>query len=177
VFAIESDLVEVIDDWVFARFRIWVANQSMGDYDNPVVLTSCVRYLKNFLTYSGSRTETLFDSASATEIFRQVYDSIIFTTPPGVRLEDALLHTSEDREGAYPLFDDMRERFHLDAIGESSFSESVNAVLVEKTDGPQRLIWRYLSDMSIHEAVLPPRTFETVAAQFLAWAATVLEEK
>lgn len=62
-------------------------------------------------------------------------------------------------------------------LGESegfTFSDKFNLILVETKTGKQRLIWRAISDMELHEQILEPGSLEAIANQFLLWAESTI---
>jgi hypothetical protein len=146
---------------------MWAKENSIGDYEDEIFLTSCVAYLEDFLSFSGQRYEPDLDQKSKEEIFELVYDSVIFTLPARFTIGELLNHNFSSDRGSITPYENVQERFHLDSIGMSSFQDKFNIILVENILGEEKLIWRTISDMQIREVTLPAKCFEDVANQFL----------
>ncbi len=155
-FAIEYEKTRVIDKYIYINFRFWAGGQEIGDYEDEIYLHTCLSYLSDFLKLSDQRYEPELEQKNKDDVFQIIYD-VMFVEPP----EDV------DSNFFYRKVADLGTRFHLDSIGSSSFDDKFNIILIDTSSGYERLIWRTLSDMEIHEITLPPKTFETVANQFL----------
>ncbi|RUR81868.1 Imm42 family immunity protein [Chlorogloeopsis fritschii PCC 9212] len=170
-FAIECQVSRVIDGQTFAHLRLWVGGKPIGDYEDEIVLSSCISYLLDFLKFTGDRYEPNLDEKSKEEVFQLIFDSVVYTIPTGITtLSEIVSIYNSSNDKAQLLYENIERRFHLDSFGMSSFSDKFNLILVETKSGKQRLIWRALSDMKIHEALLEPKSFEAIANQFLVWA-------
>lgn len=170
-FAIECEVTDRVDErWSFGHFRMWSAGQSIGDYGDSADLRGCLNWLVDSVSGAGARREPSLDDRSKDEIFRLVYDPFMVTFPEGVQFRDYEQPEETDEmvtaRSAYP---DARNRFHIDHVGMSSFS-NWSVILIERGDGAQRLLWRRIRDSEIGECVLGPNCFEAVASEFIEWA-------
>lgn len=175
-FAIECQVSRVLDGQTFAHFQLWAGGESIGDYEDEIVLSTCIRYLLDFLQFTGNRYEPDLDEKSKQEVFKSIFDSVVYTIPVGITTfnEIGAIYTLSDK--AQLLYENVERRFHLDSLGMSSFSDKFNVIIVETKSGKQRLIWRGLSDMKVHEVFLEQKSFEAIANQFLLWAESQISE-
>lgn len=174
-FGIECEITYRYDEtWTYGHIRMWADANPIGDYEDSTHLRACLNWLVDFLSYADVRCEPSLDNKSKEEVFRLLFDSCMLTMPEGVGILEFVPEEAEELDAARLAYPQARERFHLDGVGMSSFSDKWNVILVEKSDRFQRLIWRNLKDMRIQEALLPPGCFEAVAAQFVTWASTNL---
>lgn len=169
-FAIESQVSRVLDERVYIHFQVWVGGKPIGDYEDEIMLYSCISYLSDFLKFTGNRYEPDLDKKSKKEVFQIIFDSVVYTLPAGKTWNEIFANYNPSNEDTQPPYEDIQRRFHLDSFGMSSFSDKFNLILVETKSGKQRLIWRAISDMELHEQILEPRSFEAIANQFLLWA-------
>lgn len=170
-FAIECQVSRVLDGQPYAYLRLWAVGKSIGDYEDEIVLSICMRYLLDFLQFTGNRYEPDLDKKSKEEVFQLIFDSVVYTIPTGITtLSELIASYTPPNNNAQPLYENIERRFHLDSFGMSSFLDKFNLILVETQSGKQRLIWRVISEMKVYEALLEPKTFEATANQFLLWA-------
>lgn len=169
-FAIECQLTSVSNDWVFANFCFWIAGSQVGDFADTMLLRPGTERLKKFLLRAKERQAKNFDGQSKEEVFAAIFDAAMLTVPQGIALHDYLrtshapepnLTTAEQRS--------LIDCFHLDPVGMSAFADKWNIVLLEQADGAQRIIWRSLQEMTLHEITLPAALFNQVAGDFLKW--------
>jgi len=99
-----------------------------------------------------------------------IFDSVVRTLPAGKTWNEIIATCNSSSDNTQPPYEDILRRFHLDSFGMSSFSDKFNLILVETKSGNQRLIWRAISDMELHEQILEPGSFEAIANQFSLWA-------
>ena len=171
IFAIECQVSRVLDGQVYAHLRLWVGGKPLGDYEDEIVLYSCISYLSDFLKFTGNRYEPDLDEKSKEEVFNIIFDSVVYTVPDGITTWSEIVSIyNPSNDDTQPPYEDIENRFHLDSFGMSSFSDKFNVILVETKSGKQRLIWRAISDMKVHEQILGSRIFESVANQFISWA-------
>lgn len=170
-FAIECQVSRVLDEQTFAHFQLWAGGQSISDYEDEIILSVCRNYLLDFLQFAGNRYEPELDEKSKEEVFNLIFNSVVYTIPTGITtLNEMMAIYNTPSDNAQTLYENVERRFHLDSFGMSSFSDKFNVILVETESGKQRLIWRVLSDIKIHEVFLEPNSFEAIAHQFLLWA-------
>lgn len=169
-FAIECENVSPPDMESYIHFRVWARGHFIGDYEETVLLKASLSWLLEFMKYSQSRREPSLDTKSKEEVFQLIFDSVVLTVPQGLILSDVVKDSAICPDPTPPSYANVRERFHLDQIGMSSFSDKWNIILIENEDRSQRLMWRNLKDMQVHEALLPPSCFENAVSGFIQWA-------
>jgi len=147
-FAIELELLENNDQWVFGTFVFWLANHVAGDpADTSVDLNGCLNWLENFVHERRDRVEPALYEMD----LKKAYSS---------------LNVYADGQNDNPLietYDDAYSRFHIEHIGMSSFDQ-LNMVLIENELREQRCIWQQ-NDQKIREVHLPENGMESVAIQ------------
>jgi hypothetical protein len=168
IFAIECELSRAFTNPIYIHFRFWAGGENIGNYEDEIFLSTCISYLKEFMEFAGQRFEPELEGQSKEDIFRLIFDSVVFTVPPGMNISEFICGGASFEENPMPRYKNIEKRFHLDAVGVSSF-DKFNIILVETLSGEERLIWRTLSDMELHEIVIPLKGFETVAKQFTSW--------
>jgi len=171
IFAIECQVSRILDERVYTHFQVWIGGKPVGDYEDEIVLWSCISYLSDFLKFTGNRYEPDLDKKSKEEVFHLIFDSVVSTLPAGIKIWSEIVSIyNSSNDNTQPPYEGIERRFHLDSFGMSSFLDKFNLILVETKSGKQRLIWRAISDMKVHEQILEPRSFEAIANQFLLWA-------
>ena len=169
LFAIEWRIEGQEGGYTFANFCFWINGSQVGDFDDVVILYSTVTYLEAFLDRYESRSIDSLCDRPKEEIFREIYDSYVFTVAPGEVMHEKRPKPDDDNQRNYGRSSQLRNSFHLDDVGESSFRDSISIILFnDKVRNSQRMIWRTLEDMSLHEAELPEDYFDKVAKEFLA---------
>jgi hypothetical protein len=175
VFAIECEIVDQIDSWVYANFCFWIEGAKVGAYQETIVLKASIAWLKEFLRNSEKRCIPLFDSMDKEIVFRLIYETVIVTPLKNSSILEMIPENKEETaSGRLALSDsEIINRFHLDDVGMSSFDE-YSIILINREDGKQRIIWKHVDESSVHEAILPPDYFENIAIQFVSWAESYL---
>lgn len=126
-FAIELEIVDFIDGWVFGSFIFWVNEKVIGNPDDRSVdLKACVSWLREFLQNQRNRFESGLFELDKEQVYVQLCSSVLAG-------EENLF--SEER------YEDTFYRFHVSHIGMSSFDE-VTIILVENEKGDFRCIWK-----------------------------------
>lgn len=170
VFAIETTLLEDTGSCHLGLFRFWIENTPIGSFHDTISLDYAKRGLEEFLARSEQRFEAPFDALSKEEVFELVFDSIIVTIPKNKTVTEVMAHREKRfRDFSYLEKMEFRDRFHLDDIGQESFMDKVNIVLIRRADFSERLIWRDLQSMVITEKILSPDVFDETATKFINW--------
>lgn len=137
-FAIELDILDVVDGWVFGNFIFWIFGLVVGNpEDKSVDLKGCINWLKEFVTVSKNRFEVGLYELDKEQIFIQLCGSVL---------------AGEDNSFAKEKYRDTFSRFHISHIGMSSF-DNVTMILVENNQGDVRCIWKQ-DDEEIEEAFI-----------------------
>jgi len=137
---------------------MWARNEPIGNFDDEIDFAASLRFLERFLSHSGDRFESRLSRSSKYEVYDALY-----------RRAFAEKAISKDVPVRLVGIRQFRERFHLDSVGMSAFSETCNVLLIDGIDGAQRIIWKNFSDSIIREARLAPGLFDHVATEFLLW--------
>jgi len=146
-FAIEAELQEELDGWLLGRFRFWLCDQPVGDWDDAVDLRGCVRWLRDFATVARNRYEPALARATAEEVFRQLYEPVMSSRSLSSSYENAF------------------SRFHISYVGMSSF-DLFDIILLHDLNGGERCLWRRSGVAKIEECKLWRHEMETVAKEF-----------
>lgn len=152
LFAVEWNVNETVDNWVFGNFLFWIKGSSVGDpSDCSVDLLAVTRWVKAFLAGPQDRFEEGLFSLPREQAYERLAASVLFHEDPENRVKEH-----------YP---DTFARFHITHIGMSSF-DVVTVLLVKDEDGSERCIWK---DGSQHvvDAYLPANEIERILSQFL----------
>lgn len=156
-FAIECELVEMLDDRRYGHFRFWVLGRSVGDYSDWVDLDGCRAWLRSFVDDTVCRNEPRLNGLDADTVYqivtRQAMQGLI---------TDGL-----------ELYDPFR-RFYISHLGMSAFDRF--DVLLFQLPGSERLIWMDAAESLVHDAYLPLGIVESVARSYCAdWDRQLLQ--
>ena len=154
-FAIECEIRDEVDTFIYCNLRFWIAGNPIGDWNKVAVLGVVIHSAKIFMLYSGSRYLEFKKSMTADSLWFHI-DRFSKSDKPA-ELQISL-------EGRY------RQRFLLHEIANDSVATEYEVIVVERLDDVQRLLWKSKSENDIHELNLPSVTVDTVIANFLHWA-------
>lgn len=155
IFAIECEVCDVIDTFVYCNFRFWVAGEPLGDWNMEVVLGVLMHSAEVFMRYKGNRYLELANSNNTEMIWKHINNVANSDDPEDLRIS---------LEGGY------RSRFLLHEIADDSVATVCKIIIVEQTDGVQRLLWQYKGSNDIQELILPKLTVDNAVTGFLGWA-------
>ena len=132
-FAIQIEIIDKADDWIFGYFLFWIYGKAVGNpLDKSVDLKSCLNWLKQFVASSVNRFEPeLFDMDKG-KAYLHICGSVV-------------LQDQQDAFFSEEKYDSAFERFHIAQLGMSSFDD-LNIMLIEHEDGRQRIIWQENGD-------------------------------
>ena len=171
VFAIEWNITRKCSDGKeYANFCFWVNGLQLGDFQDEIIISSTVKYLANFLNHYSVRSIEFLSGRSKETIFSHIYDGVMFTTSQNQRLHEALMDAKPEKtiKEDWIYHSQLRDIFHLDDVGGAAFLDKYNIILFnENCLKLQRIIWRNLKDMSLHEFTLSEHYFDDVAKIFL----------
>lgn len=147
---------------VLGHFCFWVRGERIGDFDEIISLSSPVDGLRDVVSHAHERRIESLEGRPKEEIFAYIREGQV---PP------------ELRQGwEYDSF--LRQVFYLDHVGGDAFAYHWDVILLDDgAAGAQRLIWRDNRGWPIErlsKALLPDRTFDIVAEQFIATHAPML---
>lgn len=126
-FAIELEIVDFIDDWIFGRFIFWVNGTVIGNPDDKSVdLKGCINWLQEFLKNRINRFEPSLFELDKDQVYVQLCSSVL---------------TGEENLFSKEKYEDTFHRFHISHIGMSSFEEVI-IVLIENEKGGFRCVWK-----------------------------------
>ncbi len=139
-FAVQTEVTEKVDDWVFGTFVFWLGNKLVGDLDDSSVdLKGCLNWIKDFLSRPKNRFEPGLYEMDKDQAFIQLCGSVI-------------LRDHQDAFFAQEKYNDTFSRFHISHLGMSSF-DNLNLLLVENEQGLQRVLWQQ-GDEEVDDAYL-----------------------
>lgn len=148
-FAINVNIEDISDGWVFGVYYFWVRGAVVGDEaDHSVDLKGCWNWMRDFLSKDRGRcAPDLYEMDG-----RQVYLRLASSVLPGQN------PTGFSRE----IYEDTFSRFHISHIGMSSF-DRFTVLLIKNDEGMERLVWRD-GDGDIQDAYLGANQLEEVFA-------------
>lgn len=151
LFAIEYDVVERVDEWVFGTFIFWIDGIPVGRAsDESVHLKGCLMWLRHFLVdHDKSVDQPLFEMDIGS-LFDTIFRGVISAYPDG-------------HEGYDPVKQSYYERFHISHIGMSSF-DALSIAVVGSLDGRYRFVWQSGSD-PVSDAVIPMSEVHSVMSR------------
>lgn len=152
-FAIECEITEQIDDWVFGHFLFWLCDNSIGDREDSTDLKGCLMWLKDFLNTKRNRFEREIINIDKYTLFDLLYNSVI---PTNEKCE----HEAK--------FDDIFSRFHISHIGMSSF-DNFDILLIELPHKIYRCLWRSVDNKEIKECYIPKNDMENITKICSDW--------
>ncbi len=152
-FAIELEILDVVDDWVFGTFLFWVEGLPIGDdKDKSVDLNGCVNWLRELIVNPKNRFELGLYDLEKSQVYDQLCNSVL--------IGDGNQHAEE-------RYANIFSRFHISHIGMSSF-DNITIVLVENGDGDARFVWKQ-DNQKIEEGVVKLSSFNQVVADAIAY--------
>ncbi|HPE59547.1 MAG TPA: Imm42 family immunity protein [Thiolinea sp.] len=147
-FAIEFEILDIVDGWVFGTFIFWVVGLVIGNpEDKSVDLKGCMNWLRDFVATPKNRFERGLYDLDKEQIYIQLCSSVL---------------VGEENSFAEEKYSDTYSRFHTSHIGMSSFDD-VTMIMVENGQGDVRCVWKQ-DDQEILEAFLKMSEVNKVAA-------------
>lgn len=149
-FAVEVNVSDVFDGWVFGSYQFWVRGVSVGDAnDHSVDLKGCWNWMREFIANPRNRYEPGLYEMDKRQVYLRLASSVMVNQNPG----------GFSRE----IYAETYSRFHITRIGMSSF-DRVTLLLVDGGDGKHRLVWQE-GDGDIQDACLGENQMERVFAE------------
>ena len=158
VFAIEYDLIEVEDKYYYGYIWFWIEGKRIGaNYDATHVvpyLSSSVSYMKEFVGLKENRRFLGSEEIPAQYMFFILYE----------RFYKSLSSNQKDYEDA----GNFREIFSLESVGQESFFDTVQMVMIDEPSAKrQRFLWKLYDDDKLEEFFIPHGHFEEVAFSYI----------
>ncbi len=154
IFAIECELTEREDGWVFGHILFWLCGNAVGNWKDSTDLKGCLNWLEKFANDVCNRYEDNLNELDKESVFKLLYDSVMFTEDSGKKEK--------------PKFDDIYSRFHISHLGMSSFDQ-FDILLIEQPNAEQRCLWRCADNNDVQECYLPKEEMQRVAKQCCIW--------
>lgn len=152
-FAVELEILDEIDGWVFGTFIFWIQGIAIGDpEDNAVDLKGCINWLRGYLENPSNRVDPELYVLNKDTAYSRLCDSVLAGGGNQVLKEEFLQFYS---------------RFHISHIGMSSF-DSVTIVLLENGQGGARCIWKQGSQEA-QDAFLDIGEINQVFKEVIEW--------
>lgn len=162
VFAIECEVTERIDDWVFGHFIFWLNGNSIGDWEDTTDLKGCMMWLKDFVNVVRDRFDERLITLNKDAAFQLLYNSV--------------MQSKEVAHNQVCEINNIYSRFHITHLGMSSF-EHFDILLIEQPNGRQRCIWQSAAGEGIHEFYLPNKEMQRVAQLCYTWLESKIQER
>jgi hypothetical protein len=161
-FAIEAEISNRSEGWVLGHFRFWVHSKPIGNWDDTADLRGCAGWIRDFLDEKIDRREPSLDKKSAEEIMKELFDDVMpaRSSQPSSGDRSRRIDALESAE--------VLRRFHISHLGMSAF-DHVDLLLMESPEHRQRFVWRDVSDLHVHDAILDPDDIRSAAEAFCAW--------
>jgi len=144
---------------IYVQFRFWINGTPIGDWDDRIPLVASVEYASEICDTESRRQYATFAPSTPDEVFQATYDAFF-----------SYDYTKE------PIVDpNLRDTFHLDGIGMGAVQDKYGLVLVNSSDGRERLIAKDLKqDCFIADVAVPLGSVETVLKEFVEWGRKAL---
>ena len=150
IFAINVDVTEIVDDWVFGQFYIYVKGLIIGDEtDHSVDLKGCFNWLKDLIEKPRDRYEPHLYEMDKEQVF--------------LRLAAPVLVHENRNDFAKEFYENTFSRFHISHVGMSSF-DSLVLLFIKSENGLERLIWKN-SDNDVLDAHFPAGKIELIVSE------------
>lgn len=154
-FAIECEIRDAVDSFVYCNFRFWIAGKPIGDWDEELVLGVLMNSAVVYMRYQGNRCLDIANNMNTEQLWNHI-DRVVNSDDP-----DELHMSLECR---------YRQRYLLHEISDGSVATVCKVILVYRNDGMQRLLWKSKGANNIQEMTLPKLTVDKAVADFLHWA-------
>lgn len=146
--AIEIEILEIIEEWIFGTFVFWLSGEIVGDpEDRQVDLKGCINWLKDFIENPRNRFEPNLYDMEMDQAF--------------LLLNASVISSNQDVPFVKEPFEKIFSRFHIEHLGMSSFNQ-LNMILIEKENQQQRCIWQQ-NDQEIKEVFLRKGEIQEIA--------------
>lgn len=147
-FAIEFEILDIVDGWVFGAFVFWIMGYVIGNpEDKSVDLKGCINWLRDFVENPKNRFERGLYDLDKDQIYIQLCSSVLVV---------------EENSFAEEKYSHTYSRFHVSHVGMSSFDD-VTMIMVENEQGDVRCIWKQ-NDRETTEAFLRMSDVNKIAA-------------
>lgn len=154
-FAIECEERKAFEGYVLCGFRFWIAGESLGDWDEEVVLGTIVASAEIFTRYAGSR---------------HFGDRRLMNASDLVNYVDKIARSDEPHDLEEAITARYQQRFLLTQMASDSIASEWTVVVEDRPDDTQRIGWKKHLEVITREVLLPARTVDTVVSNFLVWA-------
>jgi Immunity protein 42 len=155
-FAIEYELLDRADTFVYGRFRFWIGGLAVGDWDEICTMGALLHSASVFLKFAGERRITAAGASS-----REMWDYI---TQVSISDNPTLLHLAI--EGRF------RQRYLLSEVSDDSVGLHYQ-ILVIDIDNHQKIMWQPLAESNhLREIDVASGTVDSVLSTFVNLATT-----
>lgn len=151
-FAIEFDVVDVYDNFAYCSFYFWVDGKKIGNSAEEAVLGVIIHSSKVFLRYEGKRKLAAADDMADSQLWNYL---------------ESHIYSDEPVEYAIALEGQYRIRFLLHDIADDSIGTVCKIMLVEQSDGFQRLLWKCNGSNLLRAIRLKPLVVDSVIKSFI----------
>ena len=143
----------------YIQFRFIIANQAFGDWNEPVLLSACVADLKAFLENRDFRKNEDARGLSANDVFALAFDRFY----------------NYDYSSQPILRPNLRDRYHLNEIGQGAIRDRYGIVVVEIAPDSSRIIAKDLrTNEVVADHLMKSSDFVAIGNQFIDWAEGII---
>ena len=141
-FAIEIEIEDKIDRWVYGTFFFWINGNKLGDPEDSADLNSCIRWMASFLE-------------SPPDLLNEAYF-------------DMSLQDLDSCLGDFRTLGSEDIKYYVDHIGMSSFDRFKDMLLlIKNAEGIERLVCKS-TIQKLQEIYLNAEEFEQVLKEIIA---------
>jgi hypothetical protein len=152
-FAVDWEIREINDHWVFGYFIFFINGTVIGDpADFSVDLKGCLGWIKDFLINARDRYEPGLYGMEKDDAY--------------LLLASSVLAREDKQRSVQEAYQDTFARFHISHIGMSSF-DRFTLLLVKDRNGEERCIWKMPSG-EVMDAHLQPGEIESVFRELVS---------
>jgi hypothetical protein len=169
-FSIEWQIVEKTGHWIIGHLCFWTFNQQIGDYDDRMLIDDAYFNMKNFLSHKADRHLAILDDKPKEEIYAYLYATVIpnHRTPNYKEMVERIAGQNiTSIEHNWALHNWLRDVFHLDYIGLTSFEWLGIVLFDDYIRKRQRLIWFDRHTNILSEVELPENEFDVIGQKFV----------
>jgi hypothetical protein len=132
-FSIECEERKAFAGYVSCGFRFWIAGESLGEWEEEVVLGTIVVSAEIFMKYSGSRHFGDRRSMNASDLLNYI---------------DKITRSDERHDLEEAITGRYQQKFLLTQMASDSIADEWTIVVEDRPDDTQRIAWKRNRDVS-----------------------------
>src|SRR5262245_60508085 len=139
-FAIECEIRDIVDGFIYCNFRFWIQGNPIGDWNKEAVLGVLIHSANIIMEYQGNRYIVQVDTVDPNALWGYI---------------DRISHSDDPDEMEMALEEHYGPRFLLHQLADDSVATVCKVIIVEHSNGIQRLLWKKIDSSDIQEIILP----------------------